>query len=210
MQMQMMTLHIVFLQMGDDKTDTKEAVNEETPLHIEVKTPDEDLRYGWGKFRPALLQILNNPKFFTITVSFFSFIQGRTIKLEVMTRVCACESVNGYGCRYRLFFQLALNDYSNPFPRVFFLEADSKVGSNRGKPWFLFGLKWHTSRSERGIQTQNIKKRMRLPSFSDGWTKSPRILIGWFNCPCLSHWSRFETPIKNHYRFLCRILYTTW
>ncbi|XP_029185386.2 solute carrier organic anion transporter family member 4A1-like [Acropora millepora] len=65
--------------MGDDKTDTKEAVNEETPLHIEVKEPDEDLRYGWGKFRPALLQVLNNPKFFTVTVSFFSFIQGMSV-----------------------------------------------------------------------------------------------------------------------------------
>ena len=116
MQIQTMTLHIVFLQMGDDKTDTKEAVNEETPLHIEVKEPDEDLRYGWGKFRPALLQVLNNPKFFTITVSFFSFIQGRTIKLEVMTPVCAHESAYGYGCGYSLFVPLALNDIQIPFP----------------------------------------------------------------------------------------------
>ena len=104
MHMQKMTLHVVFLQMSDDKTDTKEAVNEETPLHVEVNEPDEDLRYGWGNFRPELLQILNNPKFFIITLSIFSFIQGKAIKLEVMTLVCVRGSARGYSCRCRHFF----------------------------------------------------------------------------------------------------------
>ena len=62
----------------DDKSGTglKEAVTEETPLHVEVNEPEEDFRYGWGNFRPRALQFLNNPKLFTVTVSLFSFMQG--------------------------------------------------------------------------------------------------------------------------------------
>ncbi|KAK2570992.1 Solute carrier organic anion transporter family member 4A1, partial [Acropora cervicornis] len=54
-------------------------IRETVLCNVEVKEPDEDLRYGWGNFRPTLLQVLNNPKFFTITVSFFSFIQGMSV-----------------------------------------------------------------------------------------------------------------------------------
>ena len=65
----------------DDKSGTglKEAVTEETPLHVEVNEPEEDFRYGWGNFRPRALQFLNNPKLFTVTVSLFSFMQGTIV-----------------------------------------------------------------------------------------------------------------------------------
>lgn len=65
----------------DDKSGTglKEAVTEETPLHVEVNEPEEDFRYGWGNFRPRALQFLNNPKLFTVTVSLFSFMQGMVV-----------------------------------------------------------------------------------------------------------------------------------
>ena len=64
-------------QNGEIKEHQKEE--EETPLNVDVEDAkeEEDLRYGWGRFRPKCLQFLNNPKCFVVALALFSFIQGK-------------------------------------------------------------------------------------------------------------------------------------
>ena len=67
--------------MSEDKNEAKSHVTEETPLHVESKETDEDLRYGWGRFKPRALQIFNNIKFFSVALALFAFIQGNAMNI---------------------------------------------------------------------------------------------------------------------------------
>lgn len=61
-------------QNGELKKNGKE---EEIPLNVDMEdAKEEDLRYGWGRFRPKCLQFFNSPKCFVVALAFFSFIQG--------------------------------------------------------------------------------------------------------------------------------------
>lgn len=77
-------LPLFFFQMSDQNGEIKKhdrEEEEETPLNVDVedaKEEEEDLRYGWGRFRPKCLQFLNNPKCFVVALALFSFIQGKT------------------------------------------------------------------------------------------------------------------------------------
>ena len=70
---------VIFSQMSEEKDGTKET--EETPLRIEGEEAEEDLRYGWGTFRPRALQCLNNPKVFVAALALFTFIQGNSVNI---------------------------------------------------------------------------------------------------------------------------------
>ena len=60
-----------------ENSDVKAKLNDsenvpESPNEMEV-----EIRYGWGKFRPKILQIINGPKWFTFFLAIFSMTQGK-------------------------------------------------------------------------------------------------------------------------------------
>ena len=60
--------------MDRDKNLTEK---EEVPFIAESEKKSSSLRFGWGKFRPECLQILNGPKSFLCVLVLVTFCQGK-------------------------------------------------------------------------------------------------------------------------------------
>ena len=52
---------------------------EEAPFIAEEKK-SSSLKFGWGKFRPACLQIFNGPKCFVFALVLYTVCQGKLVK----------------------------------------------------------------------------------------------------------------------------------
>ena len=57
------------------------------PVELNQQKDEKRIAFGWGKYRPACLQFLNNPNWFMVAVSIYTMCQGCVTMCSFLSQI---------------------------------------------------------------------------------------------------------------------------